>query len=162
MTDLEKQFTKLVEEHKSTIYTVCMMFADGEERDSSTVDDLVQESLINLWKGFEGFEGRSDIKTWIWRVTMNTCISFDRKKKRKKEVSLELQSDSILSDTKSENGAQVRMLKQRIQKLGPFDRAIVLLWLEDLSYDEIAAIVGITPKNVGIRLFRIKEKLRQA
>lgn len=70
----------MVRKHKSTIYTVCMMF--GEETDD--VEDLVQETLINLWRGFAKFEGRSQEKTWIWRVAMNTCISQERKQKARK------------------------------------------------------------------------------
>ena len=70
MNALEKKFAQMVGEHKSTIYTVCYMFS----QDADEVSDLFQEVLINLWKGFEGFEHRSDIKTWIYRVALNTCI----------------------------------------------------------------------------------------
>lgn len=160
MSELEKEFTRLVAEHKSTIYTVCLMFADEDREQLATVDDLVQETLINLWKGFANFEGRSDIKTWFYRVAMNTCISYDRKRKRHNEVPLELEHHDFLTDENREDARQTKMLRQRIQALGPFDRAIVLLWLEDMTYEEIAAIVGISAQNVGIRLYRIKEKLK--
>ena len=79
MTTLERQFAQTVAEQKSTIYTVCYMFS----QDADEVNDLFQEVLVNLWKGFESFEHRSDIKTWIYRVALNTCISIDRKKKRR-------------------------------------------------------------------------------
>ncbi len=160
MNYIEKDFTRLVEEHKSTIYTVCLMFAEEQAEGTATVDDLVQETLINLWKGFAKFEGRSDIKTWIWRVAMNTCVSYDRKRKHRDEVPLELAHHDFLTSEVQEDARQIQMLRRRIQLLGPFDRAIVLLWLENMSYDEIAAIVGITPQNVGTRLYRIKEKLK--
>ena len=75
MTTLETAFTQAVAQHKSTIYTVCYMFS----QDAEEVDDLFQEVLVNLWNGFEGFEHRSDIKTWIYRVALNTCISIDMK-----------------------------------------------------------------------------------
>ena len=78
MTALEQRFSKTVAEHKSTIYTVCYMFS----QDADEVNDLFQEVLVNLWKGFESFEHRSDVRTWIYRVALNTCISIDRKKKR--------------------------------------------------------------------------------
>ncbi len=155
MTTLEKQFTQTVAEHKSTIYTVCYMFSE----DAEEVDDLFQEVLVNLWNGFEGFEHRSDIKTWIYRVALNTCISIDRKKRRNATVRLTMDID--LFEDRDEDTKQVDMLHKRISRLKPFDRAIVLLWLEDLSYDEIAQIVGITPKNVSVRLFRIREQLKQ-
>ena len=117
MNALEKQFAQTAAEHKSTIYTVCYMFS----QDADEVNDLFQEVLVNLWKGFESFEHRSDIKTWIYRVALNTCISLDRKKRR---------------------------------------QATERLWLENLSYEEIGQIVGITTKNVSVRLFRIREQLK--
>ena len=156
MNALERQFAQTVTEHKSTIYTVCYMFS----QDADEVNDLFQEVLVNLWKGFEGFEHRSDIKTWIYRVALNTCISIDRKKKRRSSE-VRLTMDINLFKDCDEDTKQVDMLHKRISKLQPFDRAIVLLWLENLSYEEIGQIVGITTKNVSVRLFRIREQLKQ-
>ncbi len=154
MTTLEKQFAQTVAEHKSTIYTVCYMFS----KDVDEVNDLFQEVLVNLWKGFEGFQHRSDIKSWIYRVSLNTCISLERKKRRSPVERLNM--DINLFEDKDEDTRQVDRLHQRISKLQPFDRAIVLLWLEDLSYEEIGLIVGISAKNVSVRLYRIKEQLK--
>ena len=156
MNALERQLAQTVAEHKSTIYTVCYMFS----QDADEVNDLFQEVLVNLWKGFEGFEHRSDIKTWIYRVALNTCISIDRKKKRRSSE-VRLTMDIKLIKDSEEDTKQVDMLHKRISKLQPFDRAIVLLWLENLSYEEIGQIVGITTKNVSVRLFRIREQLKQ-
>ena len=153
MTTLETKFAQTVAEH-STIYTVCYMFSKDEDE----VNDLFQETLVNLWKGFEGFEQRSDIKTWIYRIALNTCISLERKKKRTPTVRLSM--DINLFEDRDEDTRQVDMLHKRISKLQPFDRAIVLLWLEELSYEEIGQIVGITAKNVSVRLYRIKEQLK--
>lgn len=124
------------------------------------VADLFQEILINLWKGFPQFRGDSNVKTWIYRVSLNTCISSERKKSRKIET-LPLTMDINLFSDSDDDTKQVQMLRDRINKLGPFDRAIVLLWLENLSYDEIGAIVGISAKNVSVRLVRIKEQLKK-
>ena len=154
MTTLEKQFAQTVAEHKSTIYTVCYMFS----KDVDEVNDLFQEVLVNLWKGFEGFQHRSDIKSWIYRVTLNTCISLERKKRRSHVERLNM--DINLFEDRDEDTRQVDRLHQRISKLQPFDRAIVLLWLENLSYEEIGLIVGISAKNVSVRLYRIKEQLK--
>ena len=148
-------FARTVREHKGTIYTVCYMFSKDEEE----VADLFQDILMNLWKGFAKFRGESSVRTWIYRVSLNTCISAERKKKRKGET-VPLDMNINLFDDSVEDLKQIRMLQSRISRLGPFDRAIVLLWLENLSYDEIGAIVGITAKNVSVRLFRIKEQLR--
>ncbi|MBR3857036.1 MAG: sigma-70 family RNA polymerase sigma factor [Bacteroidaceae bacterium] len=152
MTDTERQFAKTVREHKSTIYTVCYMFS----KDDDEVNDLFQEVLINLWKGYDSFGHRSDIRTWIYRVALNTCISLDRKKRRSGTVRLAM--DINLFEDRDEDTRQVDLLHKRIQRLQPFDRAIVLLWLEDLSYEEIGQIVGISTKNVSVRLFRIREQ----
>ena len=152
---LEQQFSKLVKEHKNTIYTVCYMFS----KDEAEVSDLFEEVLINLWKGYNSFEGRSDLRTWVYRVSLNTCISADRKKRRRKTVPLTM--DINLFEDSDEDSRQVQMLRQRIACLQPFDRAIVLLWLENMSYEEIGLVVGISTKNVSVRLYRIKEQLKQ-
>jgi RNA polymerase sigma-70 factor (ECF subfamily) len=155
MNKLEQLFAQTVKEQRSTIYTVCYMFS----KDADEVNDLFQEVLVNLWKGFEGFEGRSDIRTWVYRVALNTCISLDRKKRR--QATARLSMDINLFEDDDTDTRQVALLHKRISLLQPFDRAIVLLWLEDLSYDEIAQIVGITTKNVSVRLVRIKEQLKR-
>ena len=115
--------------------------------------------LIHRWRGFEHFEGRSDVRTWVYRVALNTCISQDRRRRRRTDVELSMDID-LFHDADADT-RQVDLLHKRIQLLQPFDRAIVLLWLEDLSYDEIAQIVGITTKNVSVRLVRIKEQLKR-
>ena len=152
----EKEFEKMVREHKGTIYTVCYMFSQDKEE----VADLFQEILINLWKGSGTFRGESSLNSWIWKVSLNTCISFDRKKKRGLRTE-PLSLDIDLFDDSDEGNRQISLLRERIGRLGPFDRAIVLLWLENLSYEEIGQIVGITPKNVSVRLVRIKEQLKK-
>ena len=151
----EAEFARIIRENKGTIYTVCYMFS----KDKEEVDDLFQEALIKLWQGFASFQGKSDLRTWIYKVTLNSCISIDRKKKIRKTQPLMEGID--LFDKNDADNRQTDMLHARIQRLQPFDRAIVLLWLENMSYDEIAQIVGINPKNVSVRLYRIKEQLKQ-
>lgn len=153
----EKQFAQIVAKHKKTIYTVCYMFS----KEKGEIDDLFQEILINIFNGLEHFRNQSELSTWIWRISLNTCISAERKKNRKisREVPLSVNINLFTDD--DNDTRQVRILKERISKLGIFDRAIILLWLENLSYDEIAAIVGISVKNVSVRLVRIKEELKR-
>lgn len=155
MDNKETDFSRIVREHKSTIYTVCYMFS----KDKQEVDDLFQEVLVKLWQGFATFQGKSDLRTWIYRVSLNTCISIDRKKKRRKTQPLMEGID--LFDKNDADNRQTDMLHERIGRLQPFDRAIVLLWLENMSYEEIAQIVGISVKNVSVKLYRIKEQLKQ-
>lgn len=157
MTEQEERFTKLVREYKNTVYTVCMMFAESPDE----TDDLVQEALINLWRGFKTAD---DVcKSWVWRVTMNSCITIDRKKKRKKSTECPLTADmeSVMNSDETNRNANVRLLYDRIHQLNPFDRAIVMLWLDGMPYDEIGEIMGITTKNVSVRLIRIKEQLKK-
>ncbi len=152
----EERFVQIVREHRQTIYTVCYMFAKEKEE----VDDLFQETLINLWKGFDKFRNESKLSTWVWRVALNTCISADRKKKAR-GVTVPLSVDINLYCDTDEKSLQIQLLHKRIGRLGLIDRAIILLWLDNLSYDEIGAIVGISAKNVGVKLVRIKEQLKQ-
>ena len=154
--DKEQQFEQLVRRHKRTIYTVCYMFS----HDKAEIDDLFQEILIRLWNGFDNYEGRSSARTWIYRVALNTAINQDKKQRSRIEtVPLTVDIDPFeAEDPKSQ---QVRKLHDLISQLELIDRSLVLLWLEGIPYDEIGAIIGITPNNVGVRLARIKEKLVQ-
>lgn len=154
MSNDELIFTQIIKKHQETIYSVCLMYA----ADQDEANDLMQEALINLWKGYQGFRGESDVKTWIWRVTMNTCISQDRKKTRSQEI--RAQVGDLLTPI-SEDNKQIARLHARIRRLQPFDRAIVMLWLEDMSYEEIGQVLGISTKNVSVRLVRIKEELKK-
>lgn len=154
MNKKETDFIRILKEYKTTIYTVCFMFS----KDKDEVNDMYQEVSINLWKGFDNFAQKSKMKTWIYRISLNTCISFDRKKKRRKTVPLTVDID--LFEDNDHESKQIKALYNRINKLEPFDRAIILLWLENLPYDEIGAIVGISTKNVSVRLSRIREQLK--
>ena len=154
----EELFTQLVREHKSTIYTVCYMFSHDEEE----VNDLFQEVLINMWKGMDGFREESKFSTWIYRVALNTCLMQERKKKREvPKIPLSVNINLFDDDDDDANTRQTRQLHQRISKLEFVDRAIVMLWLEGMSYDEIGSVVGITTRNVATKLFRIKEQLKK-
>jgi RNA polymerase sigma-70 factor (ECF subfamily) len=143
-----------VRQHKRTIYTVCYMFS----RNKAEIDDLFQEILIRLWNGFDNYEGRSTAQTWIYRVALNTAINQDKKERRRIEtVPLTVDIDPYEADDPKTQ--QIRELYDRISRLDLIDRSLILLWLEGISYDEIGAIIGITPNNVGVRLSRIKDKL---
>lgn len=150
----EKDFAQMVRKHKNTIYTVCYMFS----KDQDEVSDLFQETLINLWNGFDSFRGECDVRSWVWRVTLNACISAERKKKKSETVPLSMEIN-LFTDTDSDT-KQIQQLYSRINRLGIVDRAIILLWLENMSYEEIGQIIGISTKNVSIKLVRIKEQLK--
>ena len=156
MEKKQESFERLVRSNKDTIYTVCYMFSKDEDE----VADLFQETLINIWKGLPSFSGNDGaLRGWIYRVTLNTCISLDRKKRRRNTIPLTM--DVNLFDPAEERALRADQLHQRICKLQPFDRAIVLLWLEDLPYEEIGQILGISTKNVSVRLVRIREQMKK-
>lgn len=156
MNTKEQEFMKIIREHERTIYTVCYMFSkDGDE-----VNDLYQDILVRLWKGFETFEGKSSIRTWIYRVSLNYCINFSNREKKQRER-LNMNTGCTSEESSIERNLQIKQLYKRINTLGLVDRSVVLLWLEGLSYDEIGAILGISVKNVSFKLVRIKEKLKK-
>ena len=155
MDNKEREFAQIVQENKRRIYTVCYMFS----KDADEVNDLFQEILVNLWKGLQSYEGDKFISTWVWRVSFNTCINYSKKQKRALEK-VPLDVNINLFEDMDEDSMQIRQLYDRINKLGYIDRSIILMWLENLSYDEIGSILGITANNVSVKLVRIREKLK--
>ena len=155
MENIELQFTRMVKEYRKTIYTVCYFFS----KDTEEVNDLYQEILINLWRGFPNYRGESSLKTWIWRVSLNTCSNQERKKKSRIQT-VPLSIDIDLYNDEDAGSRQIQMLYDRINRLEVFDRAIILLWLENMTYQDIADVVGISVSNITTRLFRIKEQLK--
>ena len=152
----EKQFEELVKQYKRTIYSVCYMFS----RDKEEINDLFQEILVRLWLGFDQFEQRSSVNTWVYRIALNTAINSNKRAKRRPQT-VPLSTDIDPYDPQDSSLEQVQQLYALINQLDVMDRGLVLLWLEGIGYDEIAAIMGITVANVGIKLHRIKEKLVQ-
>ena len=156
MEQKEQQFTRLIEKHKTVVYTVCYMFSGSREE----AEDLFQDVLVKLWKGYDTFRGESDVRTWIYRVSLNTCIN-RQKRKRKRITRIPLSIDVDFFAEISDRTLQVRRLYDRINRLGLVDRALILLWLEGLSYEEIGAVIGISVKNVSFQLYGIKEELKK-
>ena len=158
MEQKEQEFTRLVEKHRSVVYTICYMFSGSREE----AEDLFQDVLVRLWNGYDSFRGESDVRTWIYRVSLNTCLNGQkRKKKRKESTHVPLSVDVDFFGEISDRTLQVRRLYDRINRLGLIDRALILLWLEGLSYEEIGAVIGISVKNVSFQLYRIKEELKK-
>lgn len=124
------------------------------------MNDLFQETLINLWQGYDSFKGKCDVKTWIWRVSLNTCLTAERKKKHRVETVTLSMDINLFTDT-DDDTKQIQQLYRRINKLGVVDKAFILLWFENMSCEEIGQIIGIFTKNVSVKLFRIKEQLKK-
>ncbi len=131
------------------------MYSEDKEQQ----EDLYQDIILNLWKAFPSFREESKYSTWIYRVAINTSISQIRKKKsRPLTTPLTCEFDKLIGDDGNYK-KQVLELYKLISQLSEFERAIILLWLDEKSYDEIAEILGISKSNVGVKITRIKEKL---
>ncbi len=157
--ELEKQFEKQIKENELLIYKVCSIYA------YTTADkqDLFQEIVIQLWKAFPKFKGESKWSTWMYRVAINTAITGLRKEKHfiqsfePNMLPTEI-SDSTTYKAKEE---QFQQLYAAIEQLNEIEKAIVMLYLEEKSYEEMEEILGITSGNLRVKMNRIKEKLRQ-
>lgn len=148
-------FTSLLKENNGLIYKVCYLYAE----DSEHLKDLYQEVTANLWAGLESFSGKSRLSTWIYRVAINTCVSFIRKNSRHSDSSrLDERALSVV-DPGVERSQQLRQMYEMISLLGRLDKAIIMLWLDEYSYDEIASLTGLTRNNVASRIHRIKQRL---
>ena len=148
----EECFTEMVYAHRSIIYKVCYMYAP-----QGMIEDYYQEVLINLWQSFDGFEGRSKRSTWVYRVALYTCISFIR---RKGPSTISLSVD-LSADEDPALKERVEELHSVINRLGYIDRALIMLWLDGYSYEEMAEVTGLTESNVAVKLMRAKNKIKE-
>ena len=156
MESTEKAFIALVKAYERIIYKVCYLYATP----AISLEDLYQEVLVNLWKGYPHFRGESKPSTWVYRIALNTCISFLRKEKNA-PLFVELSSEADRMDEEDETHQMLRKLYDLIARLSQIEKSLILLYLEDKSYEEIAEITGFSQTNVATRLSRIKEKLRK-
>ncbi|MDE6490053.1 MAG: sigma-70 family RNA polymerase sigma factor [Muribaculaceae bacterium] len=157
MDSVSKQdrFLQLVDACKPLISKVCYMYAV----DSHHFKDLYQETLINIWQGIDAFRGQASASSWIYRITVNTCVScYRRNKVLSHSVPIDsLESPALICD--DDRLAQLNEMYRLVGCLDPVDKAIVLLWLDEKPYDEIASIMGLSRNNVASKLRRIKERL---
>jgi RNA polymerase sigma-70 factor (ECF subfamily) len=152
---MQKEFLDILNNHRGLIYKVCNLYcSDPEDR-----KDLFQETVFQVWKSLGNFRGESALSTWMYRIALNTAITHFRKDKRSiNSVSI----NGIDIPDINENDEKEELLKQlfaAIEDLDKIDKSIVLLYLEEKSYEEISEITGLTKSNVGVRLNRIKTKL---
>jgi len=155
--ELEKEFLTMIEAQKRTIYKVCYIYAN----DQDDLNDLYQETVLNLWKSFPRYRGDSTLNTWVYRIAMNTCITFLRRSNARPQIVPMTANVASMVAEDNETAGQLRELYRLISQLGKLERALILLWLEERSYEEIANILGITKTNVAVKLNRTKEKLKK-
>lgn len=156
---LEKEFVKIITENQGIIHKVCSVYCDSEEDRR----DLFQEILAQLWKSYATFRNESKFSTWMYRVAINTAItSFKKIKRQPDQKSLEIGSVQIESEEyDSEVEEQILLLHEAIAQLSGIEKSIILLFLENKDYEEIAEITGITRNYVRVKMNRIKHKLKK-
>lgn len=149
-------FERFVAEHRRIIGKVCYLYA----ADRADFDDLRQEVLVALWRGFGSFEGRSAASTWVYRVSLNACISCCRRNRRHRATQPLVEALAV-ADEEPELRERLEELAALLARLDPMEKALVTLRLDELSYDEIAAVTGLRRNVVASRLHRIRLKLRR-
>lgn len=138
------------------IMHICRAYSKDEE----SLKDLVQEVTLQLWRSHKSFKGNSQLSTWVYRVTLNVCLSHSKKIKRNPQT-VPLEWGVSIRDENDPEKEQIERLYHGIRQLKESDRAIILLYLEDKSYKEMSEILGITVSNVGVKVNRLKDKLKQ-
>jgi RNA polymerase sigma-70 factor (ECF subfamily) len=164
MENKEKIFKSILSEYQDMIYRLCCSYV----KDVDARKDLYQSILIRLWKGLTSFENRSSIGTWVYRISVNTSLDFLRTEFRKKSKSKHIDINYIEIADQSNNLEEDLIISERtklmykcINELSFVDKTIISLYLEDFSYREIAEIIGISEKNVSVKLVRIKKNLNE-
>ena len=154
----DQEFLEFLNRFQYMIRRVCNMYADSPE----DREDLFQEICYQLWRSYPSFRGGSSRETWMYRVALNSAVSaLRRKTKASKHIELDTDLAQVSSpDPRADRDMRVDDLFSMIRRLNHVDRALVLLYLEDLSYKELASILGLSESNVGVKLNRIKAKLQ--
>ncbi|HJV18296.1 MAG TPA: sigma-70 family RNA polymerase sigma factor [Sediminibacterium sp.] len=152
----EKEFIALLNQHQKIIYKVCNLYMQSH----TDREDLFQEITLQAWKAFGKFRGDARFSTWLYRVALNTAITYFRKEKKNIVFTTnELPEQSMGPQDPIE--MQTKAMYAAIANLSRIDKAIVMLYLEDYSYNEISEVVGITPNHIAVKMNRIKAKLKE-
>lgn len=152
---LERIFIDLISRENATISKICFSFACSV----AEFDDLRQDALINIWRGIKYFRGEATGRTWIYRVTVNSCISTIRKQSHHRHESLDELYNMISGSDIDVDKDSIEQMHHIINTLGSQEKAIIMMWLDEMNYDEIAEAMGLNRNTVATRLRRIKEKI---
>ena len=153
----EQEFITLLNKHQNIIHKVCTIYMDTP----ADKEDLFQEVTLQAWKSFATFRGESQFSTWLYRVALNTAITFFRKEKKQPVViNTEIFPDHVEQIPLLEE--QTKALYKAIAELSKIDKALVMLYIEDYNYHDIGDMLGITPNNVAVKMIRIKSKLKES
>lgn len=150
---MEELFNEILTQNKDTLYRICRSYADT----STDTEDIFQEVCVQIWKSLPGFEQRSSVRTWAYRICLNVCMRWKYKLGKEKQRRRRLSENYPPAD--AAGNEQINALYACIKKLNEADRGIMVLYLEDLSYKEIAGLIGITENHVAVKIKRIRAKL---
>ncbi|MCG6187463.1 RNA polymerase sigma factor [Maribellus maritimus] len=151
-----KTFSELLEKNQGLIHKITLIYVDNP----ADREDLFQEICLQLWKSYPNFREESKFNTWMYRVALNTAVSNIRKTKNSFAFESMGNYKQIPAEPADDN-EDILQLYRAVSKLNLIDKAIILLWLEEKSYDEIASVTGLTKSNVSVKLMRIKRKLEE-
>ncbi|MFT3934308.1 MAG: RNA polymerase sigma factor [Chitinophagaceae bacterium] len=154
----EKEFIQAIDNHQKIIHKVCHLYMSNEQDRK----DLFQEILLAAWKGYKNFKGDAKFSTWLYRVALNTAITFYRKEQRQIITSpLSEQFTATVAENNQAEAEQLTAMYKSINDLSSIDKALVMLYMEDYNYQEIGELMGITANNVAVKINRIKIKLKE-
>ena len=158
MKSTKEEFLEILSNYQGILHKVCLIYFKNA---SDRVDNF-QEIVYQLWKSYSKLQNRNSIGSWIYAVSINTSISRIKKISRieYRETLPDIPDTSDNFDELSKNES-LKLLLNAIYKLDEIDRSIMLLYLDEKSYDEIAEIIGISKSNVGVRISRAKESIKQ-
>ena len=154
----EKDFIQSIEQNQKIIHKVCNLYMNSEQDKK----DLFQEILLAAWKGYGNFKRESKFSTWLYRVALNTAITFYRKEKRQVETTQMQEHTSLAAANNQAEEEQLTAMYILINELSGIDKALVMLYMEDYSYAEIGEVMGITANNVAVKMNRIKLKMKES
>ncbi len=152
---MDDEFIEKINQNLCIAHKVCRIYFNA----TADYDDVLQEMMYQLWRSYKSFDGRSKFSTWMYKVCLNTALTYQRKYQRDKTVSLDAKHQQLQDEQTNERNQSIALLYDAIEKLSPVNRAIILLYLEDMSYEEIANIMGLSKSNVSVKLVRIKKQL---
>jgi RNA polymerase sigma factor (sigma-70 family) len=158
MDSKETLFLQTIGQNKGMLFKICRIYQyDPQDR-----DDLLQEIVLQLWTVFDLYRGESKITSWMYRVALNTAITFFKKQKRRPDGERLPESFDIPEDhaAASEKEEQLALFYKAVLQLGKVEKALIYLYMEDQPYEDIAAALGISQVNVRVRLNRVKNKLK--
>jgi RNA polymerase sigma-70 factor (ECF subfamily) len=152
----QQEFTSLITKHQKIIYKVCNLYVE----DKTDRQDLFQEICLQAWKSYHLFRGDAQFSTWLYRIALNTAITFFKKEKKQVQA---IYNEVLheLRNVEDEREEQFKAMYTAIGNLNKIDKALVMLYLEDYSYIEISETLGITPNNVAVKMNRLKLKLKE-